>query len=197
MYFRTRTLSPKRLIGVAVLAGTAALALVHVAAFAATSAAAARPAATPACQTSGLDIWAYPNYGGGYTGGYDYTVYLTNLSGHTCTLAGHAGISAVSLSGAQIGSPAGWTGPAPTQVKLANGATATVSLNIADPGNFGTQCFLPGTIGPGHRGVLPIAAGLRVYPPGQFTSKVAPVAFDACHRTGVIWMHAGPVQVNH
>jgi hypothetical protein len=38
------------------------------------------------------------------------------------------------------------------------------------------------------------AAGLRVYPPNQFTSKVVPYPLGACVRTGPVWMHAGPVQ---
>jgi hypothetical protein len=38
----------------------------------------------------------------------EYYLEFTNLSGHACTLAGYPGVSAVGLSGGQLGSPAGW-----------------------------------------------------------------------------------------
>jgi hypothetical protein len=32
------------------------------------------------------------------------------------------------------------------------------------------------------------AAGLRVYPPGQTTSKVVPIPFTACARSGPVFL---------
>jgi hypothetical protein len=132
-----------------------------------------------ACATAGLVVWAYADYGGGYAGGYAYTVGFTNLSGHACTLRGHPGVSAVSLAGQQLGSPAGLGGGTLTTVTLANGATATARLDIGDAGAF----CQPVT-----------AAGLRVYPPGQRAAKIVPIPFGACPHAGPVWMHAGPVQ---
>ncbi len=132
-----------------------------------------------ACATSGLVVWAYADYGGGYAGGYAYTIGFTNLSGHACTLRGRPGVSAVSLAGQQLGSPAGWGGGTLTTVTLADGATVTARLDIGDAGAL----CQPVT-----------AAGLRVYPPGQRAAKIVPIPFGACPHAGPVWMHAGPVQ---
>jgi hypothetical protein len=88
-------------------------------------------------------------------------------------------VSAVSLTGRQLGSPAGWGSVTPRVVTLASGATATVQLNIQDAGKF----CAPVT-----------AAGLRVYPPDQTASKVVPIPFGACPHAGPVWMSVGPVQ---
>lgn len=188
-------LSPRRLTGVAALACAAVL--TPVAALAATgsqAAPAAAPASASGCATSGLVVWLN-TFGNGYAGGVYYTLNFTNLSGHTCTLHGYPGVSAVSLSGHRIGSPAGWNTVKPGTATLANGATATATLQIADPANYGTSCFLPGPPPePGKPGKLPTAAGLRIYPPNQFTSKVIPFPFSACNSSGPVWMHVGPVQ---
>jgi hypothetical protein len=168
--------SLRRLIGAAAIASAAAM--VPVAALAATSSPAAGRAATPACQTSGLVIWLIPQAGGGYAGGYYYNLNFTNQSGHACTLHGYAGVSAVSLSGGQLGSPAGWGAPTDSVVTLPNGYTATSQLQVANAGNYGCRAT---------------AAGLRVYPPNQFTAKVVPFPLSACARPGPVWMHAGPI----
>jgi len=141
----------------------------------------------PACTTSGLDIWAAANSGSAYAGGYYDTIYLTNMSGHRCTMFGHAGVSAVGLNGRNIGSPAGWVGPAPKRVTLAQDATAAILVQVGDPANYGETCLQPGTTR------VPLAAGARVYPPGQFNSKVASLPVPACFHHGPVWMHAGPV----
>jgi hypothetical protein len=180
---------PRRLAGVAALACAAAL--TPVTALAATGAPAAATASTPACITSGLVIWLNTS-GSGYAGGEDYTLNFTNLSGHACTLRGYPGVSAVSLSGGQIGRPAGWGTARPATVSLAVGATATAGLQVSDPGDFGTACFRPGP--QGQAGKFPTAAGLRVYPPNQFASKVIPIPFYGCYGTAPVWMYAKPVQ---
>ena len=186
------TSSPRRLTSAAVIACAAALA--PAAALAATSAPAAPQAtpSTPPCATSGLVVWLNVPPGNGSAGSAYYYLEFTNQSGHACTLRGHPGVSAVSLNGHQFGRPAGWT-PQITTVTLANGATATAKLTIADTGGFGLQCFSrpPGPGDP--HGTLPTAAGLRVYPPGQTTAKVIPYPLQACAHNGPVWMNAGPV----
>jgi len=133
--------------------------------------------------------------GSAYAGGVYYTLYFTNLSGHACTLFGYPGVSAVNLSGRQIGSPAGRSPATRTTVRLAEGATASALLQVADPANFGTKCFLPGPPPTqGKPGKLPTAAGLRIYPPNQTTSKVIPYPFKACDHKGPVYMHVDPVQ---
>ena len=182
----------KRLSAAAVVAGAAALIPAAAVATSAPSAAAApRDIQTP-CQTSGLDIWAAANRGSSYAGGYYDTIYLTNMSGHTCVLLGYAGVTAVGLSGNQIGSPAGWErGTAATLVTLAQDQTAAILVQVGDPANYGPTCFQPGT---GHPGRVPLAAGLRVYPPNTSAAKVAPLPVLACYHTGPVWMHTDPAQ---
>ncbi len=193
-------LSPRRLAGVAALVCAAALTPACAAAVtgspAEPAASTAAAASTPECATSGLVVWM-DTVGSAYAGGVYYTLKFTNLSGHACTLYGYPGVWAVTLSGSPIGSPTIGGTIRPTTVTLANGATATATLQITDPANFGTTCFLPGqTPAPGRPGKLPTAAGLRVIPPNprSFTAKVIPFPFKACYRTGPIWLHATPVQ---
>jgi hypothetical protein len=180
---------PRRLIGAAAIACAAAL--VPAAALAATSSPAA---VTPRCTTAGLVVWLDVPPGDDYAGGAAYYLEFTNLSGHACTLRGYPGVSAVSLNGRQLGSPAGWGAPATTTVRLASGATATADLQIADPGGYGNRCLLPPPWQqPWRHGTLPTAAGLRVYPPNQTASTVIPYPLQACAHTGPVWIHAGPV----
>jgi Protein of unknown function (DUF4232) len=180
---------PRRLIGAAAITG--AVALAPAAALAATSSPAA---STPRCATAGLVVWLNVPPGHDYAGGAYYDLEFTNLSGHACTLRGYPGVSAVSLTGRQLGSPAGWGSPATTTVRLASGATATADLQIADPGGYGNRCLLPPPWQqPWRPGTLPTAAGLRVYPPNQTASTVIPYPLQACAHTGPVWIHAGPV----
>jgi hypothetical protein len=185
------TSSPRRLIGAAAIACAAAL--TPAAALAATSSSAAQDATASArCATSGLVVWLNVPPGNGYTGGAYYDLEFTNLSGHACTLRGYPGVSAVSLNGRQLGSPAGWGSLKTTTVRLASGRTATAELQIADTGNYG-QCFQRLPQGRGTPEFPPIAAGLRIYPPNQTTSTVIPYPLGACAHTGPVWIHAGPV----
>jgi Protein of unknown function (DUF4232) len=186
--------SRARLTGAVALACAAAL--MPVAALAATgSPATSRAANTPRCATSGLVVWLDVPPGNDYAGGAAYYLEFTNLSGHACTLRGYPGVSAVSLSGRRLGSPAGWGGPATTTVRLADGATATAQLEISDTGAYGTRCLLPPPWKqPWRPGRPPTAAGLRVYPPNQSASKVIPYPFAACAHAGPVYIHAGPVR---
>lgn len=162
--------------------------------FAAGTAAPAPAASTPRCATSGLAVWLDVPPGNDFAGGAEYYLEFTNRSGQPCTLAGYPGVSAVALSGRQLGSPAGWGTPVTATVRLASGATATARLQINDPGAYGNRCLLPPPWKqPWRPGTLPIAAGLRVYPPNQFASKVIPYPFRACAHAGPVYIHAGPV----
>jgi hypothetical protein len=186
------TSSPRRLTGAAVIACAAALAPAAALAATSTPAAPQATASAPRCATSGLVVWLNVPPGNGYAGGASYNLEFTNQSGHACTLRGHPGVSAVSLNGHQFGRPAGWGAPGITTVTLANGATATAKLTIADTGDFGLQCFSR-TPQPGRPGTLPTAAGLRVYPPNQTAAKVIPYPLQACAHNGPVWLDAGPV----
>ena len=172
---------PQRLAGAAALACAAAL--TPAAAIAAASAQASAPAAGPACATAGLVIWMTPD--GAAAGSAYYTLNFTNLSGHTCTLKGHPGVSAVSLGGHRLGSAASWAPPAAQAVTLANGATGYALLQYSDviTGGGGPQPCNPAT-----------AAGLRVYPPGQSTAKTVPIPLTACTTSGLVYMNVRSLQ---
>jgi hypothetical protein len=174
-------LSPRRLAGAAAIACAAAL--TPVAALAGTAAPAAPAASTPRCPASGLVVWISNVQGA--AGTFYYTLDFTNLSGHACTLRGHPGVSAVNLSGGRIGVPARWGNPGHATlrtVRLAKGATATAVLAITD-----VDVYPPNVC---HQVT---AAGLRVYPPNQFTSRLVPYPIRACS-TRQIFMNAGVVQ---
>lgn len=138
--------------------------------------------AAPACATSQLVIWLEQS--GAAAGTSYYDLHLTNL-GTTCTLLGFPGISAVSLSGSQIGAAGSRNGTSAKAklLTLTPGTTVTSLLGIADAGNFPAATCHPTT-----------AAGLRVYPPNQTTSKLVPYPFPACGGTKDVILTVQPVQ---
>jgi uncharacterized protein DUF4232 len=177
MHFLTCVL--RRLAGVAAVAVAAAL--IPAAALAATAAGgAAGQAVTPQCTTAGLVVWMDTN-GNGAAGSIFYTLKFTNLSGHACTLFGHPGVIAVNLNGARLGHAARWDPPAPGQVRLANGGTATAVLQYSDVVTANNHCQAA-------------AAGLRVRPPGQTASKVIPFPFTACTNRTLVYLAVQPVK---
>jgi len=138
--------------------------------------------ATPACTTPDLLVRVGTN-GSGAAGSIYYPLNFTNRSGHACTLAGYPGVSAVNASGTQLGSAAGRdTTTAPKTLTLANGGTATSTLQIAEVGNYPTSTCHPAT-----------AAGLRVYPPNQTASIRVTFTFQACAKAGPVFLHATAV----
>ncbi len=149
-------------------------------ALAAAGAAGSRPAAAP-CTTAGLVVWI-DTQGDGAAGSVYYKLKLTNQSGRTCTLAGFPGVSAIDLLGRQLGSPASRILSPAHSVTLTNGSTTSVVLRIVQVGNFPPATCRPVA-----------AAGLRVYPPGQTSSKVVPFPFRACARSGPIFLSTGAV----
>jgi hypothetical protein len=164
-------------------ASAAAAALVPAAAMAAPGAV-AHPVhrTTPACATSGLDVWL-DTQGQGAAGTIYYKLNFTNLSGSTCTLFGYPGVSGTNLGGTQLGSAAVRLGATPHTVTLANGATAFAQLGIVQAGIFPSSQCGPVT-----------AAGLRVYPPNQTQSRKVPFPFAACSKTGPLYLKIMPVQ---
>jgi uncharacterized protein DUF4232 len=139
----------------------------------------AAPSAAASCSTPRLVVWLATNDGGGAAGSFFYTLNLTNLSSDTCTLAGYPGVSAVDLRGRQLGSAAGRNPHEPLRVvTLRAGDTASAVLQISQAANFPS--------GACHRVT---AAGLRVYPPNAFKSKVVPIPFPACSRRGPVYLH--------
>ena len=175
-----RTITARRLLTAGALACAAAL--IPASALAAPGAAGAGRAATPACATSGLDIWLNTQ-GSGAAGTIYYNLEFTNLSGSTCTLFGYPGVSGTDLNGTQLGSAAVRIGGTSQTVTLASGATATALLGIVQGG-----IFPPAQCGP------VTAAGLRVYPPNQSQSKRVPFPFAACGKTGPGYLKIMPVQ---
>jgi hypothetical protein len=129
--------------------------------------------ATPKCATSGLVVWLN-TVSNGTLGSIYYSLELTNLSGHSCTLAGYPGVSAVNLAGHQLGSAASRDNTTKAHtITVKQGVNSIAVLRIVDTGNFSTSACRP-----------TIAAGLRVFPPNQAKSKVVPFPFLACSRTG-------------
>jgi uncharacterized protein DUF4232 len=176
-----RTSAPRRLFIAGAFACTAAL--VPAAALAAPGMAVhAAHLATPACATSGLDVWL-DTQGNGAAGTIYYNLKFTNLSGSTCTLFGYPGVSGTDLNGNQLGSAATRIGSTPHTVTLANGATASALVGIVQAG-----ILPPAQCGP------VTAAGLRVFPPGQTQSKRVPFPFAACSKTGPLYLKIMPVQ---
>ncbi len=138
---------------------------------------------TPMCTTPKLVVWL-DTRGGGAAGSIYYHLQFTNLSSRACTLFGYPGVSAINLSGHQLGRAASRNAThVPRTVTLAAGSTATAILQIGDASNFPASICRQTT-----------AAGLRVFPPNQTTSKTVPFPFRACSRTGPIYLTVEPVQ---
>lgn len=133
----------------------------------------ARAAAAGPCSSSGLVIWLDTNSNGA-AGSLFFNLNFTNLSGHTCTLRGYPGVSAIDLSGHRIGSAASKdNGFATRTVTLRNGQMATSELRIVENGDFPPSVCGPVT-----------AAGLRVFAPNSTQSKTIPFPFGACSKPG-------------
>jgi hypothetical protein len=144
---------------------------------------AAGAAGISGCATSRLVVWL-DTQGNGAAGSSYYMLKLTNFSGHTCTLTGYPGVSAVDVLGGQLGSAASRdTVHSARRITLRNQATATVTVRIVDAANY-----------PNSRCHHVMAAGLRVYPPNQKVSKVVPFPFQACSRRGPVYLSVETVQ---
>ena len=138
-------------------------------ALAAASGAGSGASATAPCSTGQLVVWLDPQAGGAAAGSTYDPLRFTNF-GTACTLRGFPGVSAIDLSGRQVGKAASRDRAVGSRlVALARGATAKAVLQITDVHNFPRSTCRPVK-----------AAGLRVYPPNQTRSKVVPFPMDAC-----------------
>ena len=171
---------------IAVAAAVAAAGLVTTsAAFAATPPSAA---VTPKCAVNAggpsLAVWVAADQGNGAAGTVYYPLEFTNLSAHSCSLHGFAGVSAIDRGGRQLGSPAGWESGTSNTVILAPGATAHAVLAYHD--------VVVGQA-PGCQTVA-TASELRVYPPDQRTATDGFFDLPVCAHTGPVYMDVGPIQ---
>ena len=143
----------------------------------------ARPtdAVAATCKTSGLVVWI-DTRGDAAAGSVYYTLKFTNQSRQTCALVGYPGVSAVDLRGQRLGSAASRSPAGARTVTLANDEAAGALLQISQAANFPASACR----------IVP-AAGLRIYPPNQATSKVVPIPFHACSRSGPVYLHVEPV----
>jgi len=111
-----------------------------------------------------------------------YNLEISNISGHTCTLYGYPGVSALRRSGQQLGSAAGRAGGIKDLATLARGGTAHAIIYIAYKGDFTASSCKPAT-----------AAVMRVYAPGDFGALEFPFSFPACSRRGPVYLSVSPV----
>ncbi len=142
------------------------------------------PAAVPACRASQLGVWIALAQANGAAGTIYYPLNFTNVSERTCSLHGFPGVSAIDLSGHQLGSPAGWAArTAAHTVVLAPGATAHTILQYGD---------IEVSTAPGCDPVT-TAVMLRVYPPDQYDATVAAFDLNVCSHTGPVYLRVEPV----
>ena len=148
------------------------------AASSAATAARAHAVTQPPCVRSELTSWiGVP--GDASAGSTRYPLEISNVSGHTCTLYGFPGVSALGRGGRQVGSAAGREGGhTESTVTLQPYQTAHVVLQVADVGNFPRTACRPTT-----------ADALRVFAPGDRASMKFPFSFRACARKGPVYLH--------
>ena len=187
---------------IAVMAGTAVAALaITTAAFAATSSGAspasattlAASAAIPRCaaasgQYGNVSAWVADGQGNGAAGTIYYPLELTNLSRHACSLYGFPGVSAISRTGQQLGSPASWasggTFGTPRTVVVEPGATVHAILAYHDAAvSTAPGCHAVNT-----------TSQLRVYPPDQRGAAYAFFDLPACSHAGPAYLSVGPIK---
>jgi Protein of unknown function (DUF4232) len=150
---------------------------------AASSPTAPAAAAIPQCaaafgQDGNVSAWVPANQGNGAAGTTYYPLEFTNISGHACSLFGYPGVSAVSGTGKQLGSPAGWGSlSGARRVILAPAATAHTRLAIHDVYSYAKRACDPAD-----------TAELRMYLPDQRLATTAAFSFEACSRAGIVYM---------
>ena len=187
---------------IAVIAATAVAALaITSTAFAATSSAAspgpgaarADSAAIPKCtaalgQYGNVSVWVADGQGNGAAGTIYYPLEFTNVSGHTCSMYGFPGVSAISRGGKQLGSPANWESGGsfgtPRTVIVAPGATVHTILAYHDVVVSTTSGCDP----------VNTTFELRAYPPDQRGATFAFFDLEACSHAGPLYLSVGPVK---
>ncbi len=148
----------------------------------ATSSSAPPSGAAPACATAVLT--GSLGFGGAAAGTTFYPIVFTNTSSSACTLYGYPGVSFVTASGSQVGTPATENPVYPRQlVTLAPGATAHANLGIGTAQNYPSSTCSPVAV-----------STLKVYPPGQTSALFIPVTATACANPSVQILSVQTVQ---
>lgn len=160
--------------GVAVLLPAVALAATASGPSPARSTQGGQPAFAPACTEGQTQVWAGVP-GDGTAGAVYYQLEFSNTGSRTCTLYGFPGVSAVRPNGHQVGVPASRTG-FHSPVMLMPGDTGHAILRVTDAG---AVCAHPA-----------LAAGLRVYPPGQTVAQPVPLAIEVCSNRATLQVRA-------
>jgi hypothetical protein len=111
-----------------------------------------------------------------------FELQFTNF-GAACTLRGYPGVSAVSLSGHQLGRAASRVGgTAVKTVTVRRGRTVKAAVGVVDTGAIPRFQCQPVT-----------AVGIRVFPPNASTATVIPFPFAVCSATGAGSLTIRPV----
>jgi Protein of unknown function (DUF4232) len=122
--------------------------------------------------------------GGAAAGSSYYPIDFTNTSGSACTLYGYPGVSFVTASGSQVGSPATEDATYPRQlVTLAPGGTAHAELRIAAAQNYPSSTCSPVAV-----------STLKVYPPGQTDALFIPITSTGCGNASIQILDVQTVQ---
>ena len=140
----------------------------------------AKRSATSACTTSALKVSLGPANGAAGTVFYPLT--FVNKGKLGCNLRGYPGVSAVTGSGKQIGSPASQVPSSYKAVTLLPGKSQSALLGIVETGNFSPSQCAPVT-----------AAGLKVFPPNQHKALTIKKTFSTCSSTAVVSLTVKPV----
>ena len=187
---------------IAVMAGTAVAALALTsAAFAATSstasprsgAARVASAAIPKCtaalgQDGNVSAWVADGQGNGAAGTIYYPLEFTNLSGHTCSMRGFPGVSAINRGGQQLGSPANW--------QSGGGFGTTRTVNVVPGATVHAILAYHDAAVSTEAGCDPVDTTfeLRVYPPDGRSATFAFFDLEACSHAGPIYLSVGPIK---
>jgi Protein of unknown function (DUF4232) len=142
---------------------------------------ASAPGATMAtggeCKAGQLKASIVTQPGGGAAGSVYRNVVLTNTGSTACTLRGYPGLSYVDAAGKQVGAPAKRNPDATmTAVTVAPSGTAVAQVQQTNAQNYGDQCKLTNV------------AGVRVYPPNDTASLIAPQATVGCANEKIVLM---------
>ena len=140
----------------------------------------AKRGTTSSCATSSLKVSLGP--ANGAAGTVFYPLKFVNTGKLGCTLRGYPGVSAVTGSGQQIGSPASRISSSYKTITLLSGKSVSAVVGIVETGNFDPSQCAPVT-----------AAGLKVFPPGQSKAVTIKKTFSTCSSTTVISLTVRPV----
>jgi hypothetical protein len=168
--FRSRTVLAAGAVATAILLPAVALA----------SSAGSQSASAPAaarCKEGDLTDWVGVP-GGATAGSVYYDLEISDTSSVACSMYGFPGVSALGPGGVHYGSPAARNVYGTEQtITLEPGDTAHVVLQITDTGNFPKSDCRPKT-----------ADALLVYAPGAYSAKTVPFSFQACSKTGPVFL---------